>query len=392
MVNDYRDLSRKSDEQEYKSRTKQLLHIYSATNQVGSHSTQATFTSVVTYPPWSYAPSLIGVTIAKTLKLPLLWYVYLGRLFSLMVWIGLTAWAIALLPRGKWFLVVLGLLPTSLTQATIVGADGLVNGLSWLIIAYTLAVFAQKFKLDWKRLILISIASLWLCLIKDGYWLIALFPLIIPAEFFIRKLHAWIWRLTNIFVLGTASLLFAIRTSHVAATTVLTPRLGVYINSKAQLHFVLHHSLFFIGHVLSQPFTKNYDTVYEGLVGIVSSRLIYLSLPMMGLLYLVLLLSLFEIQVMPKLVKYNKRLWASAFIILLGTYLLLSLAFYLGNTQVGAAEVFGVYGRYFLPLLPLLIVFPAMSTIVLKVKRSTVAFVAITVVVISLLSTLISIV
>jgi len=309
-----------------------------------------------------------------------------------MVWIGLTAWAIALLPRGKWFLVVLGLLPTSLTQATIVGADGLVNGLSWLIIAYTLAVFAQKFKLDWKRLILISIASLWLCLIKDGYWLIALFPLIIPAEFFIRKLHAWIWRLTNIFVLGTASLLFAIRTSHVAATTVLTPRLGVYINSKAQLHFVLHHSLFFIGHVLSQPFTKNYDTVYEGLVGIVSSRLIYLSLPMMGLLYLVLLLSLFEIQVMPKLVKYNKRLWASAFIILLGTYLLLSLAFYLGNTQVGAAEVFGVYGRYFLPLLPLLIVFPAMSTIVLKVKRSTVAFVAITVVVISLLSTLISIV
>ena len=391
MVNGYRNLSRSSDEQTYKIQAQELEHIYSSTSQAGAHRTQAIFTSVVTYPPWAYIPSVIGVFIAKTLALPLIWYVYIGRIFTLLFYIALAAWAIKLLPRGKWFLVVVALLPTSLSQASIIGADGLVNGLSWLIIAYTLAIFAKRVSLDWRRLIIISIASLWLCVIKDGYWLIAALPLVIPIKFFGKKIHGWLWRIADAAILGIASIFFAIRTSHITASTVLTPRLNTYINSKAQFHFVVHHLLLFTGRALAQPFTKNYDTVYEGLVGIVTSRLIYLSLPIMGLLYLVLFLSISEIPVMPELVRYKKRLWSLAFVILVGTYLLLSLAFYVGNTKVGASDVFGVYGRYFLPLLPLIIVFPMMSALRLKLKPTTVAGGIIVVIFLSLTSTLLSI-
>jgi len=154
---------------------------------------------------------------------------------------------------------------------------------------------------------------------------------------------------------------------------------------------VVHHILLFTTRALAQPFTKNYDTVYEGLVGIVTNRLIYLSLPIMGLLYLVLFLSISELHIMPELVRYKKRLWGSVFVVLVGTYLLVSLAFYIGNTQVGASDVFGVYGRYFLPLLPLIIVFPVLSNIRLKLKPTTVVGSIIVVILLSLTSTLLSI-
>ncbi|HVC36319.1 MAG TPA: DUF2142 domain-containing protein [Candidatus Dormibacteraeota bacterium] len=198
MINAYRNLSRSSNEQEYKSQSKQLDHTYSSTSQVGTHYSQAIFTSVVTYPPWAYIPSVIGILIAKTLVLPLIWYVFIGRIFTLLFYVALTAWAIKLLPRGKWFLVAVALLPTSLSQTTVIGADGLVNGLSWLIIAFTLAVFAKKITLDWRKLIIISIASLWLCVIKDGYWLIAAFPLVIPIKLFASKLHGWLLRIVKL--------------------------------------------------------------------------------------------------------------------------------------------------------------------------------------------------
>lgn len=387
MINNYRDLSRKPNSQEFNKRAGELFKTYSSTTQLSNKNTEAIFTSVVIYPPWAYVPSVMGVLAAKLLSLPLIWYVYLGRFLTLVTYVSFTAWAINLLPRGKWFLVVLGLLPVSLTQASIIGADGLVNGLSWLIIAYTIAVFSQKFKLDAKRLIILSVAGLWLCLIKDGYWLIALFPLIVPVEYFINKIHAQVWRISYAIILIFSSLIFAIRTSHVAATTVLTPRTNVYINSQAQLHYVLHNTPSFIFNILTQPFTKNYDTVYQGLVGIVGSRLIYLSIPIMGLLYFALYLTVFEIQPLAEIRKYKKRIWLSTISVILGTYLLISLAFYLGNTQVGAQYVFGVYGRYFLPILPLIIVFPIMGTIVLKLKRAVVIFASLIIVLISLMST-----
>lgn len=323
--------------------------------------------------------------------MPLIWYVYMGRIFALMIYVVLAGWAIKILPSGKWFLVVVALLPTSLTQASIVGTDGLVNGLSWLIIAITLAVFANKVSLDFRKLILISAACLWLCLIKDGYWLIAALPLIIPIKYFKKPIIGWLWRVADVAVIGAASIIFAIRTRRVAATTVLTPVLNTYINSKAQFHYVEHHILLFSARALAQPFTKNYDTVYESLVGVVTNRLIYLSLPIMGLLYLMLFLSAYDIRTLPSLIKYKKRLWSAAIIVTLGTYLLVSLALYVGITQVGASDVFGIYGRYFLPLLPLIIVFPMLSRSRLRLQPTTVVGSIMIVVFLSLTSTLLSI-
>lgn len=358
MVNDFRDLSRKGSSQSYNDQRDQLELKYGSLHQPGQQLQAAEFTSTVTYPPWAYIPSVVGVRLARALALPLTWYVYLGRICTLLVWVGLSWWAIKLLPKGKWFLVTVALLPTSLTQAATIGADGLVNGLSWLIVALVLSTLAKSETISRRRLLVLSAASLWLGVIKDGYWLLAALPLVLPLNRFASRSQAYLWKLGMAITLGTTGLLFAVRTSHIANTTVLTPRLGEHINSREQMHYATHHLLLFVGRVLIQPFTKNYDTVYQGIVGIVTNRLIYLSIPIMGLLFAALFMTVWHTDATPSLKEHTKQLRVAAFIIILGTYILLALAFYLGNTAVGSPTVFGMYGRYLLPLLPVLIIFP----------------------------------
>jgi uncharacterized membrane protein len=121
MINDYRDLSRRPTGEDYSVRSQQLKLIYAAEKDVGSRTQATAFTSDAPYPPWSYLPSIAGIFLARLVRAPLIWYVYLARLSSLIVWIALVWLAIKLIPRGKWFMVTVALLPTSITAALTIG-------------------------------------------------------------------------------------------------------------------------------------------------------------------------------------------------------------------------------------------------------------------------------
>ncbi len=210
MINDYRDLSRKSTGQQFNSRENQLNSQYMSINNVGKNNSTAIFTSVVTYPPWAYIPNIAGIWLAKLFRLPLIWYVYLARLIGLFVWIGLTYGAIRILPKGKWFLLTIALLPTSLSQAATVGADGLLNGLFWMLIALFIAVVTDKNKLTKFKLILIPLLSIFASVLKVGYWLIPMIFLTIPDSYFPTKTISRIWKLILVVGTAVASILFAL--------------------------------------------------------------------------------------------------------------------------------------------------------------------------------------
>ena len=390
MVNDYRDLSRKSSQDEFNARKQQLSSLYGKQKSIGSKKVDMLFGSDAVYPPWSFLPSIVGITIAKVIHAPLIWYVYLARLMTLFVWIALVWEAIRLLPQGKWFLFTLALLPTSITQSATVGIDGLLNGVSWIMIALVFAILAEKVVIKKSTLYILFILAVMLCVIKQGYWLIAAWPMVIPSKYFFKQHHSRIWKILTVLVLLVVSILFALFSKNLISHAILTPRDGVYINSANQLSYVLHNPAQFIYDVFLQPFTKSYDTVFLGFVGILTNRLIYLSVLVITILYLGLFLSFTQVEVVRNFVEYHKRLIICACAIIVGTYFLVSLGLYLDFTQVGSSVVEGVVGRYFLPVIPLLIIFP--TTIMSRHKTRPVAFTLIlmTIVTIGLLSTLYS--
>jgi uncharacterized membrane protein len=358
LIGDYRDLSRKDNNQTYKNRSEQLRAIYLAQHDVDTRLQEASFSSDAVYPPWTYLPSVLGIFIARQVRAPLIWYVYLARLASLLVWVVLVWLAVKVIPRGKWFIVTLALLPTSITQALTVGLGALILGVSWLLIALVFAVIAKKVKLNWQMLACLTILSFVLSTLKQGYFLIAALPILIPNNLSANRRRFIIWKVVLGALLISSVVAFGLFTSQITKDIVLTPRLGIYINSSAQVHYILQHPFIFAGRLLIQPFTKSFDTVYLGLVGILTNRLIYLSVPLIGLLYLALLLSWRNTKAMPQFVAQQKYLLVSTGVVAIGTYMIIATALYVAFTQVGSPVVEGLVGRYFLPILPLSLVIP----------------------------------
>ncbi len=361
MINDYRNLSRFPTGNSYLQGRAQLNAKYSSISNPGARRVTAYFTSTLIYPPWAYFPSLIGLMIAKGLGLSLIWYVYLSRIANLVVWMLLCYFAIKLIPSGKWFLLVLALTPTAITQGATIGGDGLLMGLSWLLIASVLMFCANKKIVNlWWMLGILFVAA-YTALIKDGYFLLGLTPLVIPLTRFKTKTIGALFKGVNAAAVLVIAFLFTLRTVHAVHGVVLTPTVGMNLNSTEQISYMTHHLFPYAWHIVEEPFTKVFDTTYLGLVGIITNRLIYLSILVIGLIYLCLFYAYAKTQPIRAIsIKLKSSKWLVAIFILIFylSYLLLASAFYIGNTSVGSTFVNGFYGRYFLPILPLLLVLP----------------------------------
>lgn len=348
------------------------------------------FTSATLSAGWDYFPPAFGILVARILHLPINWFVYLGRLSTLTVYILLTYFAIKYIPIGKRFLLVVALLPTALTQGVTVGMDGLVNGLSWLLIAITFAVLVQKIIVTPKLLALTAFLAAYLATTKQGYVPIAMLPLLLPARLFPFNLKkVWLWRLLFGGSLVLISMWYLGATAHIAEVIHQTQRPGLHVNEADQLHHIFQNPLVFLAIIFIQPFTVWSGNIYAGIVGVVTNKLVKLPIPVMLLSYLALMLTLFHRE--RAHVSGRDRLYVlvcsmGAF---LATFTLINLALYLSFTRVGYGHVEGLQGRYFLALLPLLgiILHTAMPKLFLKISDGFMDLLAYPAIVVSLVTT-----
>ncbi len=334
----------------------QLKQQYNQEKISGSETQPLAFTSANVYSAWSYLPAAIGMWIADLFHLPLVWYVYLARLGCLLVWLTLVYFAIRVIPAGKYFLMAVALLPTSLVQASTIGMDGIVNGLAWLIIALTLAIFARKIRITPKTMAGMAVLSLYLATTKQGYALIAALPLLIPSSLYpIYKARARIFRFIFAISLIMATYLYIAKTGPIADTLHFIQRPGLYVDAAAQIKHILTNPVAIIATIIFAPFSLSYLNVYAGVVGVLTNKLIYLPVAVMLLLYAALALVFAGQKSAKELRPYRWTLLAGGAAVVAGTFMLINLALYVSFTTVGNPQIEGVQGRYLLPLAPLFI-------------------------------------
>lgn len=364
QIKQFNDGFREQVQNDNPSRAKlqQLKQRYSNERLTDENREQLAFTSAGVYSAWAYLPAAMGIKLAASLNLPLIWYVYLARLMCLLVWLMLTYLALRLMPFGKSLLFVVALLPTSVVQATTMGMDGIVNGLSWLIIALTLAVIVKKVRLTLPLLAVIAVLSTYLATTKQGYVLLAAFPLVIQSVLYpVKEKIATHLRIGFGFFLVLLSIWYFRQTAPIADVMHFVQRPGLDVDSANQWGYVFSHPLRVFTMIFIHPFTFAFGGIYAGVVGILTNRMVHLPLLNMLLLYIGLVTAAIAKGRDKKLRVDWKRLRISAALVLFGTFALISLALYVSFTQVGFSRVEGIQGRYFLPLLPLLTVLvPAM--------------------------------
>lgn len=85
-------------------------------------------TTAQNYSPTTYLPQVIAITIGKLFNLPIIVMMYLARIFVMLAYVAMIAFAIKIVPVRKWALVGVALLPYSLMHVVNPGGDYMIYG------------------------------------------------------------------------------------------------------------------------------------------------------------------------------------------------------------------------------------------------------------------------
>ncbi|MFX3622873.1 MAG: DUF2142 domain-containing protein [Ectobacillus sp.] len=302
------------------------------------------------YTPIPYIPQAIGLFIARVLGLKAFYAIALGRLLNLAAYVALTAVALRLVPRLKSTLAFLACFPLFVSLAASFSADSILMGLNYLFISLIMRLlFTQKQEsLTMKEFVLPTFILLLIVLCKFTYWPLSFLLLAfwgralfktklqgILAFLFVAGLPAVMIAAWNIFIMGFVGTISA----------------NEKVNPTEQLHFILNRPAEFIKTLFNTfEWGSSAWVLMANQVGWVThllSGIVVISLA--GLL----ITAIFDH------VKDEWRLRPFDYFVfaltIAGITGLVMVSLYLTWTEVGSNFISGLQGRYFLPVIPIIL-------------------------------------
>ena len=161
-------------------------------------------TAVYTIIP--YIPQAIGIKIGMIFNTDILTANILGRILNLLVYIGLSAFALYKMPIMRRTFMFFLLSPIIIFHASSLSADGILMGTSFIFIALLLKLIFKEKKLSNKDLVILGVSGILMALCKFTYWPLLLLLLFIPYKKYGSKKRYFI---VNSVVIGVATLLVA---------------------------------------------------------------------------------------------------------------------------------------------------------------------------------------
>jgi uncharacterized membrane protein len=298
-----------------------------------------------------YSPALLlpqALTLrllGLSMRLPALTVYYACRFIGLLCYLLLGWLAVRFIPFGKWLLAVLIAAPMALFQASTISADTISNGIGFFFLGCTLAIANRK-ELGWKEWAALAGLIALLFLAKVNLVFLALLPFLLTPPSKYRMKGGYV--LLGFLVL--ALFLVEVGGWNLLAYSRFTRALQG-ADPTQQILFILSSPLLFIKIIALDVWT-NTLAYLQGWVGVYG----YDYWPVPGLTYilfpLAVIASLF-LEEAPSLPDKKTRL-VLILLFALG-YLLTIISLYIAFTPVKSLVVAGVQGRYFTPIMPLLL-------------------------------------
>jgi len=256
--------------------------------------------------------------------------------------------AISWAPFRKWALCLLLLAPMPLAQAASLSADAPTNALAILFVAAVWRIlFAEGSPITRGNAVFLLLVSTLFGVTKPGYWPLATLVLLIPGTRFGSGRKRWLFCtavLTAALLPSLLWLLGARTVEPVAATPGTHP--------EEQLLFILRNPVGFTS-IIFRTISVAWMDYGRTLVGVLG----HLNIPLPGALYLIYPLALVAAALTDP--RDPEDLSTLRRIALVGIFVACAacvfIMAYLGWNPVGARTISGVQGRYFVPVLPLLL-------------------------------------
>lgn len=325
---------------------RQIQEQYLNSNTENNNSKQ--FSYFTPYSKFSYLPMTLGYHGAKILGFPFTVCFIMGKLFNLLTYILLIAYAIKTLKSGKLLLAVIALLPTNLFLACSYSYDPAVFAGISIFLAHLFNLFTDKTKkLDFYTLLIMLLSITYACLAKSPYSLLLLLLLFIPKRQFSHPSRAKFIKISLVFV---TILLFSFMFLPILNGTFVNDSRGGDTSAKDQIMLILEHPLDFITILKNTAgdlfFSKllSTDTItnFAYIGSIDSSNNLYFLI-----LIILILVAITDNANNNLSNKHRFSILSTIFSIIL----LIWISLYISFTPVGLNTINGVQGRYFLPLI-----------------------------------------
>ena len=299
------------------------------------------------FPTLFFVQSVIMGILGRLLDFPVMAIYYTIRFSYLLIYIALIYFSIRLIPFGKWAIGVASVLPMCIIQASAVSSDSINIGVSFLFISWILLQISRQETVFSKRDLLIT-CFLIFCVttLKVNYTLQLILLLFIPRKKLGSKKNLLIMYATAIlcFCICTIGWNFLIlKQSSLQNASDLDP---VF-----QLKTLLSNPFIFLKS-LSNTLRTHLVQFFKETIGVSGygywdlPNIVYWAMP------IILIFSLF--------CEKNKVALPSSLriimivLLLFGVFIIFAI-FYVVATTPASSIIWGVQGRYFLPLIPLLL-------------------------------------
>jgi uncharacterized membrane protein len=305
------------------------------------------FPNLANYAPTLYLPQAAGIAAAEAVGLPRIGGFYLGRLMNaaaalLLLWLALVA-----VPWGRTALLAIAALPTFAFQAGSLSADASINGAAFLGLALALRFGDAVHR---KGRLLLAVSP-FLGLAKGVY-----LPLVFAGARFqgtLRDRH--FWTLAAAAVVGAAAFIAWMLYSggEPALYTTVSRKTGEQATTAPmadQLAVLLGDPLRY-ARILAESFTERLPVYVLQIVGRPGWNAFLLPLAA----YALAAVMLASASASGKGPTASVGLRAWWLLLAAGGAVLVETALYLTGTPYAADYIQGTQGRYFLPLLPLVL-------------------------------------
>ncbi len=321
-----------------------------------------------------YIPQAIGISIGKLFSSSLLTVMYFGRIFNFLISALIIFFAIKLIPHPfRLLFLLLALMPKTLFLFGSLSYDSLTISLSFFTIAlFFYYAFTCERKLTVMDLALMALSVLMLLLCKPPYFMLGALFFIIPHVKF-GKLYKFILIAIGVIVIGIVffkviptvnGYMDKIKESDNSVIISSTGNLDntltagdsiaksrtVFMPEK-QIKTILSDIPAYLKLIFNSGFVYYRDYILESFVGVLGY--IDVDLPDMLTYSYLLLMLLAAMVISDEKIRLGISRKTLFFILVALTFILIETAMFLFATRPGRDRVFGVQGRYFIPMAPL---------------------------------------
>jgi hypothetical protein len=300
------------------------------------------------YSPVPYMHYALAAFAAKAFDLSFLSTLYLLRITGLFAAAAITAWAIAVTPALKWGFISIAMLPTAIYQRAVVNTDGIVLAASFLVIALCLKAVRTPASGLAGRTLWITLSSL----TKPPQVAFALLEAMrIAGPAWRTEWRAFLAVSIPGLVVAVLWIVFGVLDgAGLRADLAGSGAPSTSVGPLLKLQFVISHPIQFAGAAFATVLHS--PELWKQLIGVLGW--LDVRLPVWAYVLLSVLLVLTFIDRLDLGRSARPRIAAVAILTALAYCGAVFAIFFVTDTSIGASRIYGVQGRYFIVVLPLL--------------------------------------